>query len=86
MQVLKIDVSFITRMAHDAGMMTLVTTMISLAHSLGLTVVAEGVETSEQAEALQRLGCDELQGFLIASPLTFEQVADRLRAKAFTPV
>jgi EAL domain-containing protein (putative c-di-GMP-specific phosphodiesterase class I) len=85
-QVLKIDVSFITRMAHDDGIMTLVTTMISLAHSLGLTVVAEGVESGEQAASLQRLGCDELQGFLIDRPLNFDQMVERLRARTFTPV
>ncbi len=52
-QVLKIDVSFIARMCRRRSIVTLVATMISLAHSLGLTVVAEGVETEEQAAALQ---------------------------------
>ena len=52
-QVLKIDVTFIARMSQESSIITVVTTMISLAHSLGLTVVAEGVETEEQAAALQ---------------------------------
>ncbi len=83
-QVLKIDVSFIARMSQDSGIMTLVTTMISLAHSLGLTVVAEGVETDAHAAALQRLGCDELQGYLISKALTFEQIAELLQRQAVT--
>jgi EAL domain-containing protein (putative c-di-GMP-specific phosphodiesterase class I) len=78
-QVLKIDVTFIARMSQDGGIMTLVTTMISLAHSLGLTVVAEGVETDEQAAALKRLGCDELQGYLVSKPMAFEQLAELLQ-------
>jgi EAL domain-containing protein (putative c-di-GMP-specific phosphodiesterase class I) len=77
-QVLKIDVTFIARMSQESSIITVVTTMISLAHSLGLTVVAEGVETEEQAAALKRLGCDELQGYLVSKPVTFEQVADLL--------
>ena len=77
-QVLKIDVTFIARMSQESSIVTVVTTMISLAHSLGLTVVAEGVETEEQAAALKRLGCDELQGYLLSKPMTFEQVAELL--------
>ena len=77
-QVLKIDVTFIARMSQESSIITVVTTMISLAHSLGLTVVAEGVETEEQAAALKRLGCDELQGYLVSKPMTFEQVAELL--------
>jgi len=56
--------------------------MISLAHSLGLTVVAEGVETEEQAAALKRLGCDELQGYLISRPVTFERLAEILQQQS----
>ncbi len=81
-QVLKIDVTFIARMSQESSIITVVTTMISLAHSLGLTVVAEGVETEEQAAALKRLGCDELQGYLVSKPVTFEQVAELLQRQA----
>ena len=48
-------------------------------NSLGLTVVAEGVETDEQAAALKRLGCDELQGYLVSKPMAFEQLAELLQ-------
>jgi diguanylate cyclase (GGDEF)-like protein/PAS domain S-box-containing protein len=81
-QVLKIDLSFIARMLVDPGAMTLVTTMISLAHSLGLAVVAEGVETEEQARALRGLGCDELQGYLIDRPLPPDRLVEFLRRAA----
>jgi diguanylate cyclase (GGDEF)-like protein/PAS domain S-box-containing protein len=66
---LKIDRSFIITMLKDARTMTLVSTMISLAHSLGLKVVAEGVDAEEQAAALLRMGCDEMQGYLYSKPL-----------------
>jgi len=84
-QVLKIDVTFITRMPQESSIITVVTTMISLAHSLGLTVVAEGVETEAQAAELKRLGCDELQGYLVRKPMTFEQVAALLAATGKRP-
>src|SRR6266436_2032162 len=68
-QSLKIDRSFIISMVEDADATTLVSTIISLAHSLRLSVVAEGVETEEQANMLRLLRCDELQGYLISRPL-----------------
>ena len=45
------------------------TTILSMAHNLGLQVIAEGVETGEQAALLRRHGCDVMQGFLISKPL-----------------
>jgi EAL domain-containing protein (putative c-di-GMP-specific phosphodiesterase class I) len=55
--------------------MTLVQTMIQLAHSLHLKVVAEGVETEEQANMLRLLRCDQMQGYLFSKPLPGEAVA-----------
>jgi EAL domain-containing protein (putative c-di-GMP-specific phosphodiesterase class I) len=52
--------------------LALVSTIISLAHSLRLKVVAEGVETDEQSRLLSLLNCDEIQGFLISKPLPIE--------------
>jgi len=43
--------------------------MVSMAHALNMTMVAEGVETAEQLQLLQELGCDEVQGFFISRPL-----------------
>jgi EAL domain-containing protein (putative c-di-GMP-specific phosphodiesterase class I) len=48
----------------------LVRSMIQLSHDLGYQVVAEGVETTEAAEALSKMGCDEAQGYLFAKPLS----------------
>ena len=66
---LKIDRSFVIAMADDPNTTTLVTTIISLAHSLRLKVVAEGVETEKQAKMLRLLRCDEMQGYLISRPV-----------------
>jgi diguanylate cyclase (GGDEF)-like protein len=66
---LKIDRSFIITMLTDKPTMTLVSTMISLGHSLGLKVVAEGVDAEEQATALALLGCEEMQGYLFSKPV-----------------
>jgi diguanylate cyclase (GGDEF)-like protein len=67
---LKIDHSFIVAMADDSDTLTLVSTIISLAHSLRLRVIAEGVETPKQAELLRVRGCDEMQGYLFGRPMT----------------
>jgi EAL domain-containing protein (putative c-di-GMP-specific phosphodiesterase class I) len=73
-QTLKIDRSFVIAMLDDPGAMTLVSTIISLAHSLKLQVVAEGVESEEQAKFLRLLRCDQMQGYLISKPLSFDDM------------
>ena len=81
-QTLKIDRSFIITMLNDPDTMTLVQTMISLAHSLRLTVVAEGVDAEEQAKMLRLLRCDQMQGYLFSRPVPFEQITALLMEKA----
>jgi diguanylate cyclase (GGDEF)-like protein len=71
---LKIDRSFTAAMLDDPSVMTLVSTVITLAHSLKLTVVAEGVELDEQAKILRLLRCDQMQGYLISKPLPFAEM------------
>jgi len=70
---LKIDQSFVADMTAGPQGLALVRTIIDLAHSLKLKVVAEGVETEEQSRLLRVLGCDELQGFLFSKALPREQ-------------
>jgi EAL domain-containing protein (putative c-di-GMP-specific phosphodiesterase class I) len=71
--VLKIDKSFIEDIdASDRGA-SIVTGIIALAHKLGFTVVAEGVETDRQRRFLAEQECDQLQGFLVSRPLPPEQ-------------
>jgi len=67
---LKIDRSFVTDMNAGPEGIALVSTIINLGHSLKLKVVAEGVETNEQAGVLRELNCDEMQGFLLSEPLS----------------
>lgn len=76
---LKIDRAFVATMTSDSHSMTLVSTIISLAHALGLKVIAEGVETDEQAKMLRLLRCNELQGYLYSKPLTAAEVDPFLR-------
>jgi diguanylate cyclase (GGDEF)-like protein/PAS domain S-box-containing protein len=78
-ETLKIDRSFIKTMAEDPGTMTLIQTIISLAHSLHLRVVAEGVETEEQARILRLLRCDEAQGYLFSRPVPSGDIAALLQ-------
>jgi diguanylate cyclase (GGDEF)-like protein/PAS domain S-box-containing protein len=68
-ETLKIDRSFISTMLKDPDTMTLVEMIINMAHSLRIKVVAEGVETEEQAAVLRRLRCDQMQGYLFSKPL-----------------
>jgi diguanylate cyclase len=82
---LKIDQSFISTMAVAPKGMNIVSTIISLAHSLNLKVIAEGVETEDQAQSLRGFKCDELQGFLISRPLPPEQLLPFLRERGVEP-
>jgi EAL domain-containing protein (putative c-di-GMP-specific phosphodiesterase class I) len=81
---LKIDRSFVVRMSDDPQDMTIVTTIISLAHSLDLKVIAEGVETSEQARLLRLVKCDQIQGYLIGRPQGAADAAALFRANSRT--
>jgi diguanylate cyclase (GGDEF)-like protein/PAS domain S-box-containing protein len=73
-EILKIDRSFIISMLDDPSAMTLVSTIISLAHALRLEVVAEGVESEEQAKILRLVRCDQMQGYLISKPMSFDDM------------
>ena len=81
LDVLKIDRSFIAGLGRDDEDSAIVAAIVQMARTLGLTVVAEGVERPEQLERLRELGCDRAQGRLIAEPMPAEQV-ERLMAPA----
>jgi diguanylate cyclase (GGDEF)-like protein len=76
----KIDQSFVRDLTVDPDDAAIVTAIVAMARSLGVDVVAEGVETEEQLAELQRLGCHRAQGFLLARPMNGAAVA-RLLAK-----
>lgn len=77
--VLKIDRSFVSQMLDDVHVASLVRGIIGLARDFGARVVAEGVETVEQLHALYELGCDEIQGYLLARPMPAPEFHDFLR-------
>ena len=81
-ETLKIDRSFVIRMLEDPDTTTLVQTMISLAHSLRLNVVAEGVDSEEQAKILRLLRCDQMQGYLFSKPLPRDGMTTLLQESA----
>ncbi|MEO6603146.1 MAG: EAL domain-containing protein [Polyangiaceae bacterium] len=74
---LKVDKSFITRMDLSSEPSTIVKAIVTLAHNLGIEVIAEGIETSAQAEALRALRCERGQGFLFSRALPAEE-AERI--------
>ena len=78
---LKIDHSFIERMAASRDT-SIVAATIRLAHDIGLTTVAEGVEFDVVAERLRALGCDVMQGYYVSRPLMPEDVPRWLSARA----
>ena len=83
MDTLKIDRSFVVDMTAGPEGQALVSTIINLAHSLKLKVVAEGVETEEQLRLLRSLNCEEMQGFLFSEPLPGEIFEARFLASPF---
>ena len=74
--VIKIDKSFVKGLGEDAEDTAIVRMIIELAHTLGLEVVAEGVESEEQAQQLREIGCDMGQGFYFAKPLPPEAASE----------
>jgi len=74
---LKIDCSFVFAIRPHGGQAVLVDLIIGMAHSLGLSVVAEGVETELQLDYLRKRGCDECQGFLFSEPLPAAEFATK---------
>jgi diguanylate cyclase (GGDEF)-like protein/PAS domain S-box-containing protein len=78
----KIDRSFIIEMSAGAQGLALVSTIISLAHSLKLKVVAEGVETEAQSSVLRVLKCDEMQGYLFSKPVSCDIFEKRFLTKS----
>ena len=79
---LKIDRSFVKDLAHDGDGNSIVQAIISLAHDLHLEVIAEGVESTEQAELLRRWHCNSFQGYLLGRPIAAEDFAALLALTA----
>ncbi len=78
--VIKIDKSFVDDVPHDGQVVAIVKGILSMAHDLGLTVVAEGVETEEQLKFLHEQGCDEIQGYYFSRPLPWGEFMEFLRS------
>ena len=74
LDILKVDRMFVETLGSNAESDEIVSAVINLAHALGLQVVAEGVETTQQLQILQSLGCDLAQGFLFSRPLPASEV------------
>ncbi len=79
---IKIDKMFIDGLGKDRGDEAIIQAIVELARAKGLKTTAEGVETKEQNEFLTRIGCDELQGFLLGMPMTQEDVGVLLSGRA----
>ena len=83
--VLKVDRAFIINMTTNPDDLNIVSAIISLAHSLHLRVIAEGVETEEQADLLRMLKCDEMQGYLFSPGVTPDRIEQFLRERKSLP-
>jgi diguanylate cyclase (GGDEF)-like protein/PAS domain S-box-containing protein len=85
---LKIDKSFVSDIRQDSGDAAIVSTIIGLSRSLGMSVIAEGIEDSDTAELLRRMGCQEAQGYHFGQPMPaaeFEKKFLRVSAGSQTP-
>jgi EAL domain-containing protein (putative c-di-GMP-specific phosphodiesterase class I) len=78
---LKLDRSFVLPMDTDPRASALVASTIALAHSLGLRIIAEGVETRETRNELEQLGCDNAQGYFVSRPVTVQELDGWLAAR-----
>jgi EAL domain-containing protein (putative c-di-GMP-specific phosphodiesterase class I) len=82
---IKIDRSFVRELASSAEDRAIATAIISMGKALGLTVVAEGVETAEQDHFLREHACDELQGYLFSKPVSAKQIGLLLQPRLSSP-
>ena len=82
---LKIDKSFIDHIAHSETDVSIARAVIQMAHSLGMTTIAEGVETLAQRDVLRELGCEQGQGYLFSKPLPADELEIYLRSFASRP-
>jgi diguanylate cyclase (GGDEF)-like protein/PAS domain S-box-containing protein len=78
---LKIDRSFVTRLPNSPHDGAIASTIVTMAHGLGLEVIAEGVETLDQAYFLRSIGCEEMQGYLFSKPVEATAFAQLLRSE-----
>jgi EAL domain-containing protein (putative c-di-GMP-specific phosphodiesterase class I) len=79
LSTLKIDRSFLSDSIPDQQDELIITAIIAMAHSMGLRVVAEGVESNAQKAFLAGLGCDEIQGYLFSKPVPQQEALELLR-------
>jgi diguanylate cyclase len=82
-QEVKIDRSFVARMCTVATDAAIVHAMVELAHALGIRVVAEGVEDEQTWEALNTLGCDLIQGYVLSRPVPASELEQPLNATRY---
>ncbi|HOX50618.1 MAG TPA: EAL domain-containing protein [Fibrobacteria bacterium] len=82
-QTLKVDKSFVDELGRDERKTRITSAIVTLAHSLRMDVVAEGIETTLQRDRLRSLGCEYGQGYLFAKPLPFKQADDYLYGSMF---
>lgn len=83
--IIKIDRSFIRDIERDPDDKVIASTIVSMARSLGLKTIAEGVESAHQFKYLRETGCDAAQGFFLSYPLNETKMADLLRSKQVAP-
>ena len=81
-RVVKIDRAFVDGLPDDGDDLAITRAVIAMAHSLELTVVAEGVETQAQLQVLRQLGCDQVQGYLLGRPMPASDLDGQLLALA----
>ena len=83
---IKIDRVFVAQLEEDSRSYGIVGTLVGLAHALGVPAIAEGVETEEQLQLLERLGCDGVQGWHIARPMPCDVATRWLRGRRRAPL